>query len=251
MRTRGPHLPRSTISPHGRRSWPVNLGGFPPGVVRRAGEPVLAWWTCAEIAASEEGLAVTLIVVPILDADDPLPRRPRRVLVAGTSGSGKTTLAGRLAPLLQAPHVEIDGLFHGPSWTRRPSFEDDVHRFSRDPCWVTEWQYDSVRTHLADRADLLVWLDLPRFTVMRQVVRRTIVRRLRRQVLWNGNAEPPIWTVFTDPEHIVRWAWTTHGRAAGRVKELAARRSDLPIVRLRSRAEIDHWLRGPLHHAEP
>ena len=30
--------------------------------------------------------------------------------------------------------------------------------------------------------------------------------RLGRQVLWNGNIEPPLWTVFTDPEHIVRWA---------------------------------------------
>ena len=85
---------------------------------------------------------------------------------------------------------------------------------------------------------------------MRQVVRRTIVRRVRRQQLWNGNVEPPIRTVFTDPGHIVRWAWHTHGRTAVRVGELAARRGDLPIVRLRSRSEIDRWLRGPLRHTE-
>jgi len=189
--------------------------------------------------------------VPLLDAAAPLPRCPRRVLVAGTSGSGKTTLAGRVALLLQAPHVEIDSMFHGPSWTKRASFEDDVQRFSEGPCWVTEWQYDSVRALLADRADLLIWLDLSRFTVMRQVVRRTIVRRLRRQQLWNGNVEPPIRTVFTDPEHIVRWAWKTHGRTAGRVQELSTRHRDLPIVRLRNRAEIERWLRGPLHRAIP
>jgi adenylate kinase family enzyme len=189
--------------------------------------------------------------VPFLDAADPLLRRPRRVLVAGTSGSGKTTLAGRVALLLNAPHVEIDSLFHGPSWSKRASFEDDVDRFSVAPHWVTEWQYESVRAQLADRADLLIWLDLPKFTVMRQVVRRTIARRLRRQQLWNGNVEPPIHTVFTDPEHIIRWAWKTHGRTTGRVMELSNRRSDLLIVRLRSRAEIERWLRGPLHHARP
>jgi adenylate kinase family enzyme len=193
----------------------------------------------------------TLIVVPVLDAADPLPRRPRRVLVAGTSGSGKTTLAARVAAALQVPHVEMDGLFHGPSWTRRASFEDDVQRFSAGPCWVTEWQYSSVRARLAERADLLIWLDLPRITVMRQVVRRTVLRRLRRQRLWNGNVEPPLRTVFTDPEHIVRWAWNSHGRTAERVAALTAGRGDLPIVRLRSRAEIDRWLRGPLRHAEP
>jgi adenylate kinase family enzyme len=184
--------------------------------------------------------------VPVLGVADVLRGRPRRVLVAGTSGSGKTTVAARLAGLLRVPHVEIDSLYHGPSWTRRASFEDDVRRFSAGPCWVTEWQYDSVRAELADRADLLIWLDLPRVTVMRQVVRRTVVRRLRRQRLWNGNVEPPLRTVFTDPEHIVRWAWRTHGRTPMRVAELSARRSELPIVRLRSRSEVERWLRGPI-----
>ncbi|MHB8295456.1 MAG: hypothetical protein ACYDH5_12680 [Acidimicrobiales bacterium] len=47
----------------------------------------------------------------LLGAGDDLPRRPRRVLVAGTAGSGKTTMAARLGPVLGVPHVEIDALF--------------------------------------------------------------------------------------------------------------------------------------------
>ena len=188
--------------------------------------------------------------MPLLGPVDPLPHRPRRVLVAGTSGSGKTALASRIATSLQVPHVEIDSLFHGPSWTKRPSFEDDVRLFSAGPSWVTEWQYDSVRTHLADLADLLVWLDLPKVTVMRQVIRRTVVRRLRRQQLWNGNVEAPLWTVLTDPEHIVRWAWNTYPKTAARVGEVLARRTDLPIVRLHNHAAADRWLRGPLQQAQ-
>jgi adenylate kinase family enzyme len=184
--------------------------------------------------------------VPLLGATDPLPHRPRRVLVAGTSGSGKTTLAARIAAAVQAPHVEIDSLFHGPGWVPRPSFEADVRRFGAGPTWVTEWQYSAVRAYLAERADLLVWLDLSRAVVMRQVVRRTVVRRWRRQRLWNGNVEPPLRTIVTDPEHIVRWAWTTHYKAAARVADLLARRADLPVVRLRSHADAASWLRGPL-----
>jgi hypothetical protein len=57
---------------------------------------------------------------------------------------------------------------------------------------VTEWQYSLVRGILAERADLLIWLDLTRGVVMWQVVRRTLRRRLRREVLWNGNIEPPL-----------------------------------------------------------
>jgi adenylate kinase family enzyme len=184
--------------------------------------------------------------VPLLAAGDPLPRRPDRVVVAGTSGSGKTTLAARIGVLLDLPHVELDALFHGPGWTPRPEFEADVQRFSAAPRWVTEWQYEPVRALLADRADLLVWLDLSRARVLGQVVIRTLRRRLRRQRLWNGNVEPPLWTVLTDPEHIVRWAWRTHGRTSARVHAVRDRRPDLVVVQLTSRADVARWLAGPL-----
>lgn len=184
--------------------------------------------------------------VPLLGPGDPLPRRPARILVAGTSGAGKTTVAARIGGVLALPHVEIDALFHGPGWVPRASFEDDVRRFAGTARWVTEWQYDAVRTVLADRADLMVWLDVPRRRVMRQVVARTLRRRLRRERLWNGNVEPPLWTLFTDPEHIVRWAWTTHSRTAQRVAALRSRRPELTVVRLTGRREADGWLAGPL-----
>lgn len=185
----------------------------------------------------------------LLAATDALPRRPRRVLVAGTSGAGKTSLAARLGQALELPHVEIDALFHGPGWTPRQSFTCEVETFSAQPSWVTEWQYESVRALLAERADLLVWLDLSRARVMHQVIARTVGRRLRRQELWNGNTEPPLWTVFTDPDHIVRWAWTTHAKSAQRVAALAEQRPDLMIVRLQSWREVQHWLRGAVHDA--
>jgi adenylate kinase family enzyme len=184
--------------------------------------------------------------VPLLRTDDPLPQKPRRVLVAGPSGSGKTSLAARIGEVLDIRHVEIDGLFHGPDWQPRATFEEDVRAFSAEPAWVTEWQYDAVRPLLAERADLLAWLDLPRYVVMRQVVRRTVRRRLRREVLWNGNQEPPFRTIFTDPEHIVRWAWTTHHRSPERVRTLLAERPDLVVVRIRSHEEARRWLAGPL-----
>ena len=88
-----------------------------------------------------------------------------------------------------------------------------------------------MRDLLADRADLLVWLDLPRVRVMRQVIRRTLRRRARRQPLWNGNLEPALWTVLRDPDHIVRWAWRHTPRApsgSGRCRNdaLTSRLSD-------------------------
>jgi adenylate kinase family enzyme len=182
----------------------------------------------------------------MLDATRPLPHRPNRIIVAGTSGSGKTTVAGQIGALVGIPHLDLDGLFHGPDWVPRQSFLTDVERFTAGPRWVTEWQYDSARPLLAERADLMVWLDLPRAVVMRQVILRTVSRRVRRQELWNGNYEPPFRAFFTDREHIVRWAWRMHAPDRFRVVSLCAQQPELTVVQLRSRKEISDWLGGPL-----
>ncbi|MWB99969.1 AAA family ATPase [Agromyces seonyuensis] len=185
-----------------------------------------------------------------LGPDDDLPGLPRRILVAGASGAGKTTLAERIAARTGIRHQEIDALFHGPGWVRRPEFEADVDAFTSGEAWVTEWQYDRVRERLAARADLFVWLDLPRATVLRRVTGRTISRRVRRSELWNGNREAPLRTIFTDPDHIIRWSWRTHPLLAEQVAAAAAANPEtLRIVRLRRPAEVERWLRGPFERA--
>jgi adenylate kinase family enzyme len=183
----------------------------------------------------------------VLRYDDPLGFRPKRVIVAGVSGAGKSTLATRIALILRAPHTEIDELYHGPNWTPRDEFLDDVRALVRADTWTTEWQYSSARPLLTQRADLLVWLDLPFSTVtLPRVVGRTLRRRLSRETLWNGNREPPLHTFFTEREHIVRWAISTRKKYRDRIPELEADRPDLTIVRLRSQREVEEWLSGEL-----
>ena len=186
----------------------------------------------------------------MLSYGDALPGKPRRVVVAGVSGSGKTTLAGRIAQLTGGPHTEIDGLFHGPGWEPRPEFVDDVRTFTAAEAWTTEWQYSAVRDLLAERADLLVWLDLPfaRVTLPR-VVRRTLHRRIHRTELWNGNREPRLRTIFRDPEHIIRWSISSRNTYAERVPAAERTHPHLVVVRLRSTREVEHWLAGPLQAA--
>ncbi|KQU58837.1 AAA family ATPase [Rhodococcus sp. Leaf278] len=186
----------------------------------------------------------------ILEPNDAVSHRPSRIVVAGTSGSGKTTLSARLGSVLGIEHIEIDSLYHGPNWTPRATFESDVEELIARPSWVTEWQYEAVRDRLADRADLMLWFDLPRRTVMRQIVIRTLRRRFGRRELWNGNVEPPLHRIFFDRDHIIRWAWRTYPRTSKRVHHLNVRRPESIIVRFESHREVDAWIAHCLRPTE-
>lgn len=184
----------------------------------------------------------------MLSADDPLPLRPQRVLIVGVTGSGKTTLGRRIAQAWNLEHHEIDALHHGPNWTPRPTFLDDVRAFAATDRWVTEWQYTSKGTNavLPPRADLLVWLDYPWPIVRRRLVLRTIRRRLLRTKLWNGNVEPALWSraAWTGDGDILRWQRDTRHKWDDRMPRIATDFPHLTIMRLRHPRETEQLLRS-------
>lgn len=166
----------------------------------------------------------------------------RRILVAGRPGAGKSTLARQIAEAAGLPYVELDALHHGPSWTPRPEFADDVLALATSEAWVTEWQYPQARPVLAARADLLVWLDLPVRVTMTRLGRRTVSRVRHRTELWAGNTEPPLRTIFTEPNHIVRWAWRTRHDYRTLVPAAQAAHPSLDLMHLRSQPAADRYL---------
>lgn len=149
--------------------------------------------------------------------------------------------------MVGAEHTEIDGLYHGPQWVPRASFVDDVAQLTGKNSWVTEWQYRDARDLIADRCDVLVWLDYRFWTVtFFRLVRRTIRRRTRHEVLWNGNTEQSLLRFLVDPTHIVRWGIRTRNLYQDLVPAAATAHPQLVVVRLRTPAQLDAWIAGPL-----
>jgi adenylate kinase family enzyme len=178
----------------------------------------------------------------MLTAVDVLDPLPQRVLIAGVTGAGKTTVALRVSGILGLPHTEMDSLYHGRGWVPRRTFVEEVQAFTAAPAWVTEWQYTAVRGLLVSRADTLVWLDLPPRVALWRALRRTLGRRLRRTVLWNGNVEPPLHTMVGNPDHLLRWAVRTRHSMPDRVLPLERDHPHLRVVRLRSNRDVETWV---------
>jgi adenylate kinase family enzyme len=116
-----------------------------------------------------------------------------RVAITGPSGSGKTTLANELARVAGLRMIEIDALHHGPNWESCGAevLRERVEAATEGDDWVTDSTYHGMLGDLVtDRADVIVWLDLPIPLVMFRLVRRTHLRNKHKTVLWNGNVEP-------------------------------------------------------------
>ena len=173
----------------------------------------------------------------------------------GSSGAGKSTLARAIAKRLAVPYIELDAYMHQPGWRPRPDaeFMDEVDRATDQPGWVVDGNYMRfvIEGPVWQRADTVVWLDLPRRTVMRQVIARTVRRAVSRELLWNGNREPLSNFLSLDPDdNIILWAWVKYDEFVQRYLEGMAdpRWRDIVFVRLRSHAEARRWLEsiGPV-----
>jgi adenylate kinase family enzyme len=146
-----------------------------------------------------------------------------RVVVVGTSGSGKSTTGRRLAAKLNAPFVELDELHWGPNWRPKPQEEFVLlaREAARGERWVVAGNYSLVRPEIWPRASAVVWLNFSLSVVLRRVIVRSARRVLLREVLWHGNRESLLRTLFTR-QSIVWWAITTHNVRKKQFAELRA-----------------------------
>ena len=180
----------------------------------------------------------------------------RRVSVVGNAGAGKTTLAGSLAGALGGEFLELDSIYHQADWVplSTDEFRRRVSAMVAGQRWVVDGNYSRVRDLVWARADTVVWLDLPRRTVMRRVIWRTLRRVGGRVELWNGNRER--WRnlfALDKEESVVSWAWQSHASTRAKFEAAMADPANghLRFVRLTSPAAVRRFLRSVSAGARP
>jgi len=167
----------------------------------------------------------------------------RKISVVGNSGSGKSTIAQALAAQLGVPWVELDAIYHQPGWQPLPAdeFRARVAAAAAADGWVVDGNYTAVQDLVWARADTVVWVDPPRWTVMRRIVWRSLKRAALRTTLWNGNQERWRNLLTPNPEDsVIAWAW--HHHKVYRQRYLAASSDPywphLRFIRIRSSADV-------------
>ena len=152
-------------------------------------------------------------------------------------------MARRLAELHDLDYVELDALHWGPNWTPRPDDElrARVSEAIAADAWVVDGNYTGKLGDLVlDRAELVVWLDLPLRVTLPRLWSRTRRRMREQTALWGGNREN--WRdVLFSRDSLFVWALRTHRPRRTQYEEHLAK---YEVVRLRTTTETETWLAG-------
>jgi adenylate kinase family enzyme len=161
---------------------------------------------------------------------------PKRILIVGPSGAGKSTLARRLGERLAIPVVHLDALYWNPGWVPAEvgRFRERVAQAAGRDTWVMDGNYSSHLDLRLQRAEAVIWLDLPRHVYFPRAVWRSI-RNYGRERADIGRGCPEQF----DLAFFREWVWTYPTRSRARHSELMANLPpDIHGIILRSCLEV-------------
>jgi hypothetical protein len=165
----------------------------------------------------------------------------RRIVILGAGGAGKSTLARQLGALLNVPVTHLDPLYWQPGFVELP-WSDIVslaaQLAAREDAWVIEGS--GVEGALPE-ADLVIFLDLPRWRYLARFAKRWLVWRLSRtpqpssdRPPYGESLRPAIWS----------WLWTWHRHERPKVLTLlaSAQQSGKRIIWLRTPGDVHRFI---------
>jgi adenylate kinase family enzyme len=164
-----------------------------------------------------------------------------RVVILGPGGAGKTELATGIARQTGLPVVHLDPLFWRHGWTPAPPAESqrDFVAAIAGERWILDGNFLSAVPEDArfERADTVIFLDLPRTTCLWRVLKRLVRdRRRSRSDLPEGCAEG-----FDLP--FQRWIWRYPRTERPRVLEiLAGLDGRVDVHHLRTHSDVRRYL---------
>jgi hypothetical protein len=122
-------------------------------------------------------------------------------------------------------------------------FRDRLERTLAGDAWVTDGGYEMARDIIWRRADTVVWLDYRLPVVLGRWARRTARRIRTQEEFWPDTGNRESLRNALRPDGLLWWILRTHRRRRRRMAARLLGRPDLRLVRLRSPAETERWLR--------
>ena len=165
----------------------------------------------------------------------------QRIMIIGGPGSGKSTLARDLGARLRLPVVHFDPMFWAPGWVQRDRAETHalILAAAGNEEWVMDGNHSETYEVRADRADMIVYLDLPRALRLWRIVKRRV--RFHRRTRPDMPADCPERLDWEFLIFVWKWGRAGQGKALALLDKMRERTR---IVHLTSPVQVRRFLAG-------
>jgi adenylate kinase family enzyme len=143
------------------------------------------------------------------------------------------------------PYIELDEHWHLPGRKQRSreEFRERLKGLLAEEAWVMDGDYSNSRDLIVSAADTVIWLDYPLRICFFRVLRRTLRRIVRREVVCNGNTES-LFVHFLTRDSLLLATIRTHVRRRQLSEEIFADLANAGkrLLRFRHPRETEAWL---------
>ena len=166
----------------------------------------------------------------------------QRIMIIGGPGSGKSTLARALGARLGLPVVHIDPMFWEPGWVQRDVGQTRamIAAAAAKKVWIFEGNSSANYAGRAARADLIVFLDLPRPLRLWRIAKRLMMYRGRTRPEMPANCPERLDLGFLAEV----WTWDRRTRSKA-IALLAEKGGQGTTLRLTSPRQVRRFLADP------
>jgi len=162
-----------------------------------------------------------------------------RVMVLGSAGSGKSTLSQKLGPILGLPVIHLDQHYWKPNWVGTPNEEWDevVLELTMREQWIIDGNYSRTIDKRMERADLIIFLDMPRWLCLYRVLKRRIMYHNKTRPDMNEECPEKIDFEF------VKWVWNYRKRSrVNTLRRLEQVEKHKEVIILNTRKQVDEFI---------
>lgn len=167
----------------------------------------------------------------------------KRIAIIGNAGSGKSTLAKKLQTIFNLPVYHLDQYYFKPNWVKPVPEEYKIIHDSL--CDKDEWIIEGINLKLLDhraaRADMIIFLDMPRYKCLWGIITRTIGHYGKETPTSAPGCKEKFNKAYL---RIIKYIWDFDSMYVSKIKDIFDSYANTKqIYILKSRKEIDAFIK--------
>ena len=166
----------------------------------------------------------------------------KRIAIIGNAGSGKSTLTQKLHTITNLPVYYLDQYFWKPGWVRTDP--DEYKKMHDAICDKDSWIIDGINLRVMEyriqRADMIIFLDMPRYLCFYRIFKRTFKNYGKETASSpKGCPERFNWEFIK----FLKWVWDFNKKYPTAIMELLQKYSDQKQIHVfKSQQEVDAFI---------